>query len=146
MSRSIQIAAALMSAALFHAPAHAQADPFPGVSLITITAQQARQVKRESREGVLFVDVRSPVGTRSADIDVQIPFSEMPLSFENDINQALLSRGLKFTDPVIVIGRDGKQARQVSERLAEIGYTHVMVVSDGFEESPTRAAAAGSKP
>ena len=145
MSRSIQVANVLFSAVLLHAPApaRAQADPFPGVTLTPITAQQARQVKREMREGVLFVDVRDPIGTRSAYIDAQIPFSEMPLSFENDINTTLASRGLRFTDPVIVIGRDGKHARQVSERLAEIGYTHVMMVTDGFEESHPQTASTG---
>jgi rhodanese-related sulfurtransferase len=146
MSRSIQLAAALVSAALFHTPARAQVDPFPGVSLIPITAEQARQVKRELREGVLFVDVRHPMGKRSPHIDAQIPFSEMPLSFENDINAALASRGLRFTDPVIVISRDGRHARSVSERLAEIGYSQVLVVVDGFEELATQTASAGTKP
>lgn len=147
MSRSVPIAAALMSAALFHATAPAQSpDPFPGVSLVPITAEQARQVKREMRDGVLFVDVRDPVGARPAGVDAQIPFSEMPLSFENDFNAALVSRGLRFTDPVMVIGRDGKQARQVSERLAEIGYTHVLVVNEGVDAAPTQTASSVSKP
>jgi rhodanese-related sulfurtransferase len=138
MLRAIQIAAALLGAALFHSPAHAQADPFPGVTFIPITAEQAREVKRELRNRVLYVDVRSPIAATTPPdvIDAQVPFAEMPVSFENDFNAALLSRGLYFTDPVIVIGSDGRHALQVSERLAEIGYSRILVVTDGFDPQP----------
>ena len=143
MPRAIQFAAALFGAALFHGTAHAQADPFPGVTFIPITAEQAREVKRELRNAVLYVDVRSPkaAATSPGIIDAQVPFAEMPLSFENDINAALLSRGLYFTDPVIVIGSDGRQARLVSERLAEIGYSKILVVTDGFDRQPNARTA-----
>lgn len=156
MSRAIQIAAMFLSAALVHGPARAQADPFPGVIFVPVTYEQAREMKRELRNHALYVDVRSPMAAIAAPrgidarvpfVDTQVPFAEVPLvfDFENDFNSALLSRGLSFTDPVIVVGRDGKHARQASERLAEIGYTQIVVVTDGFDPQPDARTARANR-
>lgn len=132
---------------------------FPGVVIQPISARGAYQLKSDLKERVLFVDVRSRLAAINsgmpAGIDVHIPFAESApgyrwnrnaneyeiqfnREFARDIGAALLARGLSFDDPVVLIGADGRRARQASEHLAESGYGQIFVVADGFDTPASR--------
>jgi rhodanese-related sulfurtransferase len=149
---SIFTSTVVLGAALFPAVSSAaEPERYPGVTLAPISALQAAQIKSDLKERALFVDVRSRAAVHigmPAGIDAHVPFSEpspgygwthasnqnesqINLAFGNDFNEALLSHGLDFGDPVVLISADGAQALQASELLAEIGYTQIFVATDG---------------
>jgi rhodanese-related sulfurtransferase len=88
-------------------------------------------------EHVLFIDVRTelehhmvghPVGCEL------IPWRVEPDWEENRMFVPMIEALATSTgQPIVLICRTGQRAMQAAERLEQLGYTNVYVVSDGFE-------------
>lgn len=109
---------------------------------------------RETHEDALFVDVRTRaevafVGIAS-DADRNIPymvmdnfwaFDEDKGTYKTEVNsefgaliaEAVSERGLSKDAPIILICRSGSRSARAADLLAQLGYTSVISVVDGFE-------------
>ena len=119
-----------------------------------VDSKEAYAMKQELTNKVLFVDVRDPIEimfTGFTDVvDINIPFKlsnpanwnkkkpafEMAVNknFETLVAQALKTRGLDKSAPIILMCRSGGTRGAPSAKMLEgKGYENVYVVTDGFE-------------
>lgn len=119
-----------------------------------LDAEEAHLRKRELGDKAFFVDVRTRyeavyVGM-PATADANIPYVEHPEyaqwddkagRFKLDVNgdfaaevaRRMTEKGLGKDDTVIVICRSGDRSARAANLLAQLGYTRVYSVVDGFE-------------
>lgn len=130
-------------------PQHKQTKPG-----LYVDAREAYALKRQLGEKAMFIDVRtrgevSYTGVPSV-MDAHVPLLEHPanaawdekagrfrLEFNNDFDaevaRRMAARGLGKNDTVILICRSGDRSSKAVNLLAELGYTRVYSVVDGFE-------------
>lgn len=88
-------------------------------------------------EDVLFVDVRTELEHNMVGHPVDsllIPWRLEPTWEENHMFAATVEANtVSQTQPVVLICRTGQRAQQAAEKLEQIGYSNVFVVSNGFE-------------
>ncbi len=130
-------------------PQHKQTKPG-----LYVDAREAHAMKQQLGDKALLVDIRtrgevSYTGVATL-MDAHVPLLEHPanaawdekagrfrLEFNNDfdaeIARRMAARGLGKQDPVILICRSGDRSSKAANLLAELGYTRVYTVVDGFE-------------
>jgi rhodanese-related sulfurtransferase len=123
----------------------------PGLYL---DAREAYALKQQLGDGALFIDIRtrgevSYTGMATV-VDAHVPLLEHPanapwdekagrfkLEYNNDFDAELARRvaakGLGKDAPVILMCRSGDRSSKAVNLLAELGYTKVYTVIDGFE-------------
>ncbi len=123
----------------------------PGLYL---DAREAYALKQQLGDGALFIDIRtrgevSYTGMATV-VDAHVPLLEHPanapwdekagrfkLEYNNDFDAELARRvaakGLGKDAPVILMCRSGDRSSKAVNLLAELGYTKVYTVVDGFE-------------
>lgn len=118
------------------------------------TSKEAYEMKQNSPDTVLFIDVRDPVEimfTGFTDVvDINIPFKlanrkkwndkkqnfamETNPNFEAGVAEALEARGLSKEVPIIIMCRSGgTRGAPCANTLWGKGYSKVYVVTDGFQ-------------
>ncbi len=121
-----------------------------------VTAPEAAALKTSLGEKALFLDIRSRaevmfLGSPSM-TDAMVPFVDFPETglafdekrgayklepnkgFASEVARRLTEKGLDKHDVVILICRSGdRSARAVNQQLADLGFTKVYSVIDGFE-------------
>lgn len=119
-----------------------------------VTSQQASEQVAQQADKMLFVDVRSRaevnfLGAPVA-IDANVPYMELNEwyawndksdSFKMEVNsefaaliqQRLAAKKLTKNDKIILMCRSGDRSAKAVDLLAELGYTQVYSVVDGFE-------------
>ncbi|MBN1927952.1 MAG: sulfurtransferase [Chlorobiaceae bacterium] len=153
---SLVVTLLLVSTSLLHA-ASFDASTLPAkkrtIAGKYLSAKDAYDLVVKAPEKVLFVDIRTPSETLyvgiADQINLNIPymlndystwdvknqrFQMNPNSaFTMKIAEALAARGLKKTDPVILMCRSGDRSAGAADLLTKAGYTDVWSVYDGFE-------------
>src|SRR5450432_1220846 len=119
-----------------------------------LTSEEAYRMVRAEPGSALFLDVRS-VGEvqfvgMPAEVDANVPYMlqsewnewdevrhnfklEVNSNFAAEVGKRLAAKGLHPTDPVILICRSGDRSAKAAVLLAQLGYTKVYSVVDGFE-------------
>lgn len=119
-----------------------------------VTAQEAYNAVRAERSSLLFVDTRTRaelafVGMTN-EIDAQVPYVEVSefwewdektgrfkvepnQNFARDMEALLKAKGLTKNDRIILMCRSGDRSARAANLLADLGYTNVWTVVDGFE-------------
>ncbi len=119
-----------------------------------LTSVEAYDLLKKDRSKLLFLDTRTRaelayVGVTS-EIDANIPYVEVTdfwdwddkgnrfklepnSSFGKEVEAMLQARGLTKTDQVVLICRSGDRSAKAANLLADLGYTNVHTVVDGFE-------------
>ncbi|MDH4276411.1 MAG: rhodanese-like domain-containing protein [Gammaproteobacteria bacterium] len=119
-----------------------------------LNGQQAHDQVTQQAGNILFVDVRSRaevnfLGAALA-IDANIPYMEMNEwfawndktdNFKMEVNsefapliaQRLVEKQLTKNDKIILMCRSGDRSAKAADLLADLGYTNVYSVVDGFE-------------
>ncbi len=119
-----------------------------------VDAREAYALKQELGEKAMFIDVRtrgevSYTGVASV-MDAHVPLLEHPanaawdekagrfrLEYNNDFDaevaRRMAAKGLGKHDTVILMCRSGDRSSKAVNLLAELGYTRVYSVIDGFE-------------
>ncbi len=130
-------------------PQHKQTKPG-----LYLDAREAHALKRHLGEKAMLVDIRtrgevSYTGVAST-MDAHVPLLEHPANaawdekagrfrlefneaFDAELGRRLAARGLGKNDTVILICRSGDRSSKAANLLAELGYTKVYSVVDGFE-------------
>lgn len=130
-------------------PQHKQTKPG-----LYVDAREAYALKQQLGEKAMFIDVRtrgevSYTGVASV-MDAHVPLLEHPanaawdekagrfrLEFNNDFDaevaRRMAAKGLGKNDTVILMCRSGDRSSKAVNLLAELGYTKVYSVIDGFE-------------
>lgn len=130
-------------------PQHKQTKPG-----LYVDAREAHAMKQQLRDKAMLIDIRtrgevSYTGVASV-MDAHVPFLEHPanaawdekagrfrLEYNNDfdaeVGRRMAARGLGKNDTVILICRSGDRSSKAANLLAELGYTKVYTVIDGFE-------------
>ena len=130
-------------------PQHKQTKPG-----LYVDAREAYALKQQLGDKAMLIDIRtrgevSYTGVASV-MDAHVPLLEHPanaawdekagrfrLEFNNDfdaeIARRMAARGLGKNDTVILICRSGDRSSKAVNLLAELGYTRVYSVVDGFE-------------
>lgn len=119
-----------------------------------LNARETHELVKLAGDKLLFLDVRSrgEVGFLGAPsmIDAHIPFMDMNdfgewdargstykldanTGFADAIAKRLKAKGLDKTAPVVLICRSGDRSSRAVNALAELGYTQVYSVTDGYE-------------
>jgi rhodanese-related sulfurtransferase len=124
-----------------------------------LSPKQAYDFVRRNRDKVLFLDVRTRaepvfVGMATA-VDALVPYVEFPEmhsdwrwdenrgaysyepfnDFAPEVERRLKEKGLTKNDPVVLMCRSGDRSSRAANLLADLGYTRVYSVVDGFEGS-----------
>lgn len=118
-----------------------------------MTSRQAYDYMMKNMDNALFLDVRTPaelnyLGVTSV-MDANVPTDTMDgtawddkknrykrkhnENFVADVDARLKAKGLKKSDPVILMCRSGKRSAKAVNVLAKAGYTNVYTVVDGYE-------------
>jgi len=121
-----------------------------------LSAREAYEMKTRSPERVLFIDVRTRpeihyIGIADQ-VDANIPYhfdttdwrtksdgvhgyfrKKRNPDFEEAVKNALASRGLEKTSPVIVMCTSGSRAPYAARALHKAGFTEVYTQVEGFE-------------
>lgn len=119
-----------------------------------LTAGKAYDVVQADHRKVLFVDIRTRsevayVGMTSK-VDGQVPYVQISEfwewddkngrfklepnpNFGQDIERLLKAKGLSKNDKIILMCRSGDRSARAANLLADLGYTDVWTVIDGFE-------------
>ncbi|MEO0316523.1 MAG: hypothetical protein RL404_200 [Pseudomonadota bacterium] len=130
-------------------PQHKQTKPG-----LYVDAREAYALKQQLGEKAMFIDIRtrgevSYTGVASV-MDAHVPLLEHPanaawdekagrfrLEFNNDFDaevaRRMAAKGLGKNDTVILMCRSGDRSSKAVNLLAELGYTKVYSVIDGFE-------------
>lgn len=118
-----------------------------------LSAKGAYEMVVKAPAKVLFVDIRTPAETEyvgiADQVNLNIPYmlndystwdakkSRFQMSpnsaFTMKIAEALAARGLKKTDPIILMCRSGDRSAAAADLLTKAGYTNVYSVYEGFE-------------
>ncbi len=119
-----------------------------------VTAHDAAALLRTDRDKSLFLDVRTRgevqfVGV-PAGIDAHVPYADLNefgdwdvkagrykidlnSNFGMHVGAAAARKGLGKADRVVLICRSGDRSARAANLLADLGYTNVYTVIDGFE-------------
>lgn len=119
-----------------------------------LTAKETADLLRSDRARVLFVDTRTRaelafVGM-THEIDGHVPYVELNefwewddkngrfkvepnQNFGADVEKLLKRKGLAKDDKIVVMCRSGDRSARAANLLADLGYTNVWTVVDGFE-------------
>ena len=121
-----------------------------------VTAPEAAALKTQLGDKALFLDIRASaeimfLGSPTA-TDAMVPFVDFPrgeLSFDEkrgtyklepntgfvaEVARRLAEKGLDKNDVIILMCRSGdRSSRAINHQLADLGYTKVHSVVDGFE-------------
>lgn len=142
----------------FSAPALAAPGDLPAEKQTKLgkymTAKEAYEAVRADRGKVLFIDTRTRaelafVGMTN-EIDAQVPYVELSefwewddksgrfkvepnQNFGRDVEALLKAKNLGKPDRVVVMCRSGDRSARAANLLADLGYTNVWTVTDGFE-------------
>ncbi len=130
-------------------PQHKQTKPG-----LYVDAREAYALKQKLGDKALLIDIRtrgevSYTGVASV-MDAHVPLLEHPanaawdekagrfrLEYNNDFDaevaRRMAAKGLDKNDTVILICRSGDRSSKAANLLAELGYTKVYSVVDGFE-------------
>lgn len=130
-------------------PQHKQTKPG-----LYVDAREAYAMKQQLGDKAMLIDIRtrgevSYTGVASV-MDAHVPLLEHPanaawdekagrfrLEYNNDFDaevaRRMAARGLGKNDTVILICRSGDRSSKATNLLAELGYTKVYTVIDGFE-------------
>jgi len=130
-------------------PQHKQTKPG-----LYVDAREAYALKQQLGDKAMLIDIRtrgevSYTGVASV-MDAHVPLLEHPanagwdekagrfrLEFNNDFDaevaRRMTAKGLSKNDTVIVMCRSGDRSSKAVNLLAELGYTKVYSVVDGFE-------------
>ncbi len=158
----VAVSAALLAAAFVIAPVspalaidaaqvpqHKQTKPG-----LYVDAREAYALKQQLGDKAMLIDIRtrgevSYTGVASV-MDAHVPLLEHPanaawdekagrfkLEYNNDfdaeVTRRMAAKGLGKNDTVILICRSGDRSSKAANLLAELGYTKVYSVVDGFE-------------
>jgi len=147
----------LLSAAfIFSTAVAAQADGIPESKQtklgLYVTAAEAANML--SNEDVLFVDIRSRAEVAflglPTRVDVHMPYMVMPMmasfnedkgvydlelnpDFPTDFQSYAEEHGVTADSPIIVMCRSGSRSARAADLLADMGYTQVFSLVDGYE-------------
>ncbi len=130
-------------------PQHKQTKPG-----LYVDAREAYAMKQQLGDKAMLIDIRtrgevSYTGVASV-MDAHVPLLEHPanaawdekagrfrLEYNNDFDaevaRRMAAKGLGKNDTVILICRSGDRSSKATNLLAELGYTKVYTVIDGFE-------------
>ncbi len=119
-----------------------------------VDAKEAHALKQQLGDNALFIDIRtrgevSYTGMATL-VDAHVPFLEHPpnapwdekagrfrLEYNNDFDaevaRRMAAKGLGKEATIILICRSGDRSSKAASLLAELGYTRVYTVVDGFE-------------
>jgi len=119
-----------------------------------VTAKEAYGLYTHNKEKVLFVDVRTRAEVNFLGMptlaDANIPYMEMnewyawdekKNEFKMDVNSnfaeaivgRLAQKGLTKTDQIVLMCRSGSRSAKAANLLADLGYTKVYTIIDGYE-------------
>ncbi len=119
-----------------------------------LTAEEAYEMVHSRPDSVLFLDVRSlgevafvgmpPAADANVPYMLQSEWNEWDDSrhtfklavnadFAQGVAKRLAAKGLQRTDPVVLMCRSGDRSAKAADLLAQLGYTKVYSVVDGFE-------------
>ena len=127
-----------------------------------VTAEEAKDMM--ANENVLFIDVRSRAEVAflgiPTTVDVHIPYMVMPMmasfnmekgaydlelnpDFLPSLNTYAAEKGIAQDTPIILMCRSGSRSARAADLLADVGYTQVYSLVDGYEgdkakEGPNR--------
>lgn len=117
-----------------------------------VTAAEAESML--SNEDVLFVDIRSRAEVAflglPTRVDVHMPYMVMPMmayfnedkgvydleinpDFPNDFKSYAEEQGVSSDTPIILMCRSGSRSARAADLLANMGYTQVYSLVDGYE-------------
>jgi rhodanese-related sulfurtransferase len=119
-----------------------------------LSSQEAAKFINQNASKALFLDIRTPaelmfVGM-PAQADANVPYMKEPdfpawdgvkgtfklelnPEFLPEVRRRLAAKGLKPTDPIVLICRSGDRSAAAANLLAEAGFKNVYSVVDGFE-------------
>jgi rhodanese-related sulfurtransferase len=122
-----------------------------------LSPKQAHDFVMKNKGKALFLDVRTRaepvfVGMATA-VDALVPYVEFPEmhgdwrwdekrgaysyepfnDFAPEVERRLKEKGLTKNDPVVLMCRSGDRSSRAANLLADLGYTRVYSVVDGFE-------------
>jgi rhodanese-related sulfurtransferase len=146
----------LLAAFIFSSAVAAQADGIPEKKQtklgLYVTAAEAGNML--SDENVLFVDIRSRAEVAflglPTRVDVHMPYMVMPMmaafnedkgvydlelnpDFPTDFQSYAEEQGVAADTPIIVMCRSGSRSARAADLLADMGYTQVYSLIDGYE-------------
>lgn len=119
-----------------------------------LTAREAHELLRRDPGKILFLDVRTSSEVEflgmATPVDANVPYmvrsewnewDEKKHTFKLDVNpffaaeveRRLTEKGLSKSDPVVLMCRSGDRSARAVDLLAELGYTKVYSVVDGYE-------------
>ena len=135
MATFLNLASTAASAAT-EAPPRALRQVAENAPAIMIPAHTANLMKQELDRHVLFVEI-DPFTDRASTLrlDAHVPYLTMlaPASFSEGfvgrMDQALMDKGLRWTDGVVLVSRSPFTAMQAAELLREHGYALLFVVT-----------------
>jgi|GEM_PF-1716058 len=112
----------------------------------------AYRMKSSDPENIILVDVRSAVEVASSGrpsvIDFHVPYTDfrpeveidkpelsmtVSASFAASLAHRLESAAIDYDAIIVLICRSGENSARAADEMAELGYTHVVSVIDGFE-------------
>ncbi len=162
-TKKFRLVAAVLSAAIFASaawegaalsqPADLPADKRTKLEKY-LTSRGAYDLVQRERGRVLFIDIRTRAEIATVgmahDVDGYVPYVEFNEFWEWDdkagrfklelnqrfgqvVEQLLSKKGLSRNDKVVLICRSGDRSARAVNLLADLGYTNVYSVVDGFE-------------
>lgn len=124
-----------------------------------LSAREAADILKKEAARTLFVDIRTRGEVQfvgfPAGIDAHIPYVELNefgdwdakanrykvdlnTMFGQDIERRMATKALSKTDRIILICRSGDRSARAANLLADIGYTNVYSLYEGFEGDLSR--------
>lgn len=118
------------------------------------SSQEAAKFVSKNASKALFLDVRTPAEVAflgmPAQADANVPYMKEPdfAAWDNvkstlklelnpdflpEVRKRLATKGLKPTDPIVLICRSGDRSAAATNLLAEAGFKNVYSVVDGYE-------------
>jgi rhodanese-related sulfurtransferase len=119
-----------------------------------LSAPEASKFVDQNAAKALFLDIRTPAEIAflgmPAQADANVPYMKEPdfpgwdsakktlklelnPDFLPEVRRRLAAKGLKPTDPIVLICRSGDRSAAASNLLAEAGFKNVYTVVDGYE-------------
>jgi len=162
---NMQLAAVTLLAAVTVSAGAEHVDPgtLPSSKVSTLglylTAREAYRLK-QADPSVLLVDIRSNAEVAFLGMptvaDANVPYMQLSETLEWDDKRSTLKldsnprfaqaiaglideRGYSRDRPLILICRSGKRSARAAGLLAELGYTRVYSIVDGYEGDPARS-------